>query len=120
VERDRRARERQSKERGLEKRAQELEKQNDDLTRRLASAHGALDAYRKETRRLKDDLERVRGSRSMRLGRALTKPASLLRRSGAGDAESPAQLPEAPSSAPVTSAAKRSSAPTSRSDTGAK
>src|SRR5699024_2923708 len=84
VERDRRARERQSKERGLEKRAQELEKQNDDLTRRLASAHGALDAYRKETRRLKDDLERVRGSRSMRLGRALTKPASLLRRSGAG------------------------------------
>lgn len=80
VERDRRAREKQSKERSLEKRAQELEVQNEDLTRRLASAHGSLDAYRKESRRLKDDLERVRGSRSMRIGRALTKPVGIFRR----------------------------------------
>lgn len=81
VERDRRAREQAYKERSLEKRSQELERENEDLTRRLAHAHGALDAYRKETRRLKDDLERVRGSRSMRLGKALTRPASLLRKS---------------------------------------
>jgi hypothetical protein len=51
-----------------------------DLTRRLGSAHGALEAYRSESARLKADLKRVRGSQAYRLGRALTRPASLVRR----------------------------------------
>ena len=90
VERDRRAREKESAERNQGRRLRDLEQENEDLTRRLASAHGALDAYRKESRRLKDDLERIRGSRSMRIGRVFTKPASVFRRSPAPEPGEPA------------------------------
>lgn len=90
VERDRRARQRTD---GAEKKAAELsatvrrlEKQIDDaqqskndLKKRLMEAEGSLTAYRRETRRLKSDLERVRGSRSMKIGRVITSPAALLR-----------------------------------------
>ncbi|MGO1257379.1 MAG: glycosyltransferase [Brachybacterium sp.] len=52
-----------------------------DLTRRLREAHGKLDAYKREYHRLRDDLQRVRGSRSYRIGRAVLSPASLFRSS---------------------------------------
>lgn len=90
VERDRRAR--QTKEiadnrvkelagkvRSLERRVEEVEGQRKTLSRRLVEAGGSLDAYRRETRRLKDDLQRVRGSRSMRIGRTITGAASIFR-----------------------------------------
>lgn len=51
-----------------------------DLERRLGSAHGALDAYRSENAQLKEDLKRVRQSRSMRVGRAILSPATALKR----------------------------------------
>ena len=51
-----------------------------ELTRKLGSAHGALEAYRAENARLKDDLHRVRGSRSMAIGRAVLSPATLMKR----------------------------------------
>ncbi|WP_422115729.1 glycosyltransferase [Brachybacterium sp. UNK5269] len=112
VERDRRARERASTESQLEKRNQELEREKEDLTRRLASAHGALDAYRKESRRLKDDLERVRGSRSMRIGRAITKPASVFRRGpDAGEQQGSGMMAlPSPETASITGAASTDAA----------
>ncbi|MER7073744.1 glycosyltransferase [Terrabacter sp. NPDC000476] len=61
-------------------RLRKLEKENKDLTRRLGSANSALDAYRAETARLKADLKRLRSSQAYRLGRTLTRPATLLRR----------------------------------------
>ena len=64
----------------IEERRKILEREKAGLIKRLADAHGALGAYRKEVRRLKDDLKRVRGSRSMRIGRAITKPVSFFRR----------------------------------------
>jgi len=57
-----------------------LRTENKELTRRLGSANAALDAYRAETTRLKTDLKRLRTGRSYRLGRALTSPVGLLRR----------------------------------------
>jgi len=68
-----------------------LRRETTDLTRRLGSANAALDAYRAETARLKSDLKRVRGSRSYRVGRLLSRPLSLvqaLRRLGSTDATS--------------------------------
>ncbi len=68
-----------------EKQAKELRRlqaEVADLTRRLGSAHGALEAYRSESTRLKADLKRVRGSQAYRIGRVLTRPASLVRRPG--------------------------------------
>ena len=64
----------------IEERRKILEREKAGLIKRLADAHGALGAYRKEVRRLKDDLKRVRGSRSMRIGQAITKPVSFFRR----------------------------------------
>lgn len=60
-----------------------------DLTRRLGSAHGSLDAYRAETRRLKEDLARLRGSRALRISRAISGSAQSLKRSLTGVRESP-------------------------------
>ncbi|MGO0577030.1 glycosyltransferase [Ornithinimicrobium panacihumi] len=51
-----------------------------DLTQRLGSANAALDAYRAETRRLKDDLARLRRSRALRLSRAAGDPLGTLKR----------------------------------------
>lgn len=79
AEADKRIAELSARVRGLERKAGETEQERASLKRRLADAHGALEAYRRETRRLKADLERVRGSRSMRIGRMLTRPAGLLR-----------------------------------------
>lgn len=74
----------------LERRARKAEKelarlkgvqtQAKDLKRRLGSANASLDAYRAETARLKADLKRLRGSESYRIGRAVTRPVSMLRR----------------------------------------
>lgn len=80
VERDERAGEREEEDRRLSERIGAMEREAADLKRRLARAHGSLEAYRKETRRLKDDLARVRGSRSLKVGRAITAPASMFRR----------------------------------------
>ncbi|WP_158316688.1 glycosyltransferase [Agrococcus pavilionensis] len=84
------ARERQHKAReaAYKKRIQDLERaveaakkhQDADMRRRLASAHGSLDAYRRETKRLKEDLQRVRSSNSMRLGRAVLSPLHAVKR----------------------------------------
>ncbi len=56
------------------------QQQDAELKRRLGSAMGALDAYRAESRRLKADLQRVRASRSMRIGRAALAPVRLIKR----------------------------------------
>ena len=86
------ARERKAKrkERQQEARIKQLEqevkaarkRQDDDLKRRLAAAHGALDAYRAESKRLKEDLHRVRSSNSMRVGKALLSPLHAAKRLG--------------------------------------
>ncbi len=65
-----------------------LRKQQQELTRRLGSAHAALDAYRAETARLKGDLQRVRGSRSYRVGRTLAAPLALVRPTQRGNSTS--------------------------------
>ncbi|WP_353951823.1 glycosyltransferase [Knoellia sp. S7-12] len=92
-----------------EKQAKELKQlrtQNKDLTRRLGSAHGALDAYRAESARLKSDLKRLRAGRAYRLGRALTHPMTVVRRTGQKPAPAaPLQLEAAPHKAPATAAA---------------
>lgn len=54
------------------------------LTQKLGSAHGALDAYRAENARLKVDLQRVRASRSMTIGRTVLAPAGWLRKAFRG------------------------------------
>lgn len=61
---------------------------DEDLTRRLASAMGALEAYRAETRRLKADLQRVRSSMSMRVGRAALSPVHFVKGLGQGRPQS--------------------------------
>lgn len=80
--RDRRARERIAQlEEELRRSTQAADasrREADDLRRRLADAHGALVAFRRETARLKSDLRRVRGSTTMRVGRALLAPAQGL------------------------------------------
>ena len=58
----------------LERRVAALQTRNTDLNRRLGTAEGSLRAYRRETARLKNDLKRVRGSRSYRLGRRMVDP----------------------------------------------
>ncbi|WP_405216959.1 glycosyltransferase [Agrococcus sp. Ld7] len=69
--------------RQLEAEVRAARKQQDrDLTRRLASAHGSLEAYRKETKRLKDDLQRVRSSNSMRIGKIVLGPLHAVKRLG--------------------------------------
>ena len=60
-----------------ERRRRQFRDENADLVRRLGSAHGALNAYRKETARLKDDLRRLRGSRSYKLGKRIVDPFGL-------------------------------------------
>lgn len=77
-----------AKEQALKKRIEALERevaaakqfQDADMRRRLASAHGALEAYRKETKRLKADLQRVRGSNAMRIGKVVLSPVHAMRR----------------------------------------
>ncbi|MGP4917150.1 glycosyltransferase [Brachybacterium tyrofermentans] len=56
-----------------------LEQERRELRAQAARDFAALEAYRKETRRLKDDLKRVRSSRSMRIGKFFTSPAQWLR-----------------------------------------
>lgn len=66
----------------LEKRQKQLEKERaelirlraekQDLTKRLGSAVASVEAYRKETKRLKDDLQRLRASKALRLSRAIS------------------------------------------------
>ena len=51
----------------------------DTLKSELASAQAALDAYRAENKRLKEDLQRVRTSRSMKVGKALTSPGRVFK-----------------------------------------
>lgn len=60
--------------------AREKAADSEDLTRRLGKAHGALEAYRAESVRLKSDLKKVRGSRSMRIGRAVLAPVAAARK----------------------------------------
>lgn len=59
--------------------AQQAKAQQDDLKRRLADAHGALNAYRKENKKLKADLKRVRESRTMKVGKMVLWPVSFIR-----------------------------------------
>jgi len=55
---------------------------NEALTRKLGSTTASLEASRTEIKRLKSDLAHVRGSRSLRIGRAVLSPLQLLRRRG--------------------------------------
>lgn len=70
----------EARERRLERDLARRELEKQDLFRELGKARSALDAYRKETRRLKDDLRRVRNSSSMRIGKAVTRPIAFFRR----------------------------------------
>ncbi|PCC41528.1 glycosyltransferase [Brevibacterium aurantiacum] len=83
MESNRRAQVREARESWLEKLVVQHEEEKEELTRELGKVRSALDAYRKESRRLKDDLRRVRGSRSIRIGRAITRAFSVFR-PGAG------------------------------------
>lgn len=99
VESQHRARDDVSQARQFELRVNELQRENDEVTRKLAGANGALDAYRKETRRLKGDLQRVRSSRSMRIGKAVTRPLAAFVRGRRGrETEEPKALPTTQSS----------------------
>ena len=133
VERDRRAKQRKresekkiadlaAKVRGLERQVGDVDEARKELNRRLVEANGSLEAYRRETRRLKGDLERVRGSRSMRIGRAITGPVSLFRpkqdppATAAGDASSdvlpaPGGRTEADAGSPAVSSPPTSESP---------
>lgn len=82
-----------------------------DLQRRLGAAHGALDAYRQENRRLKDDLRHVRTSTSLRVGRTVLAPLlgvrRLLERSALKSEEltvAPAANPDSGADAPAAGA----------------
>lgn len=87
-----------------------------DLKRHLSSAHGALNAYRKETQRLKADLKRVRSSRSMRIGRALTSPLRISRQLLVREGHSSPMDPSATSRAVgVSEKGNPTSAPATRS-----
>ncbi|WP_156466353.1 glycosyltransferase [Janibacter sp. Soil728] len=70
----------------------------------LASAEAALRAYRAETARLKEDLQRVRTSRSMRVGKALTSPGRVFR-PGAKPAPTTKAAASPSSPAPIQAAA---------------
>lgn len=81
----------------LAQKLQQLENQRQQLKVDLVRASGSLDAYRRETSRLKDDLKRVRGSRAMQLGRSLLWPVSAtkkLLRSDGGQADDGLGNPE--------------------------
>ncbi|MEX3611029.1 glycosyltransferase [Rothia sp. LK2588] len=58
-----------------QKELRELREQEQDLTRRLGSAVASVEAYRELTKRLKDDLSRLRGSKALRASRALQSVA---------------------------------------------
>lgn len=73
-----------------ERKRRQLRDDNADLTRRLGSAHGALKAYRKESARLKGDLQRLRGSKSFRLGKRVLDPLGLRSRPAPPKALNPA------------------------------
>ncbi|HET7397100.1 MAG TPA: glycosyltransferase [Intrasporangium sp.] len=77
-------------------RLRKVEAENRDLKRRLGSAHGALDAYRAESARLKADLKRLRASQAYRIGRTLARPAALLRRPARPATPAPVAAIEAP------------------------
>lgn len=51
----------------------------------MARIDASLDAYRKQNQQLKDDLARVRGSRSMKVGRVVLSPATFLKKLFRGD-----------------------------------
>lgn len=72
-----------------------------DLAHQLRTAKSSLEASRKEIRRLKDDLVRVRSSRSMRIGRTVLAPLHLLQ--GKGRAKNTTDAPELPGRPQVTS-----------------
>lgn len=82
------------------------------LKAELVSANGSLVAYRAETARLKEDLQRVRGSRSMRVGKVLTSPARAFRVIGRPVRTSEREIvrPRASWSEPATSEPVRSPA----------
>ncbi|MGW9005116.1 glycosyltransferase [Brevibacterium casei] len=80
VQRESRNADQETEARNFEHRLKELNREKAEIERKLATARSSLDAYRKETRRLKDDLKRVRGSRSMRIGRAVTQSLNAFRR----------------------------------------
>lgn len=56
-----------------------LQKEIKSLTRRLGSAHGALNAYRAESKELKSNLANLRGSKTMRAGRLVLAPLTATR-----------------------------------------
>lgn len=56
-----------------------LQGERASVVRQLGTTRSSLEASRKEIQRLKSDLERVRSSRSMRVGRALLAPLRVLK-----------------------------------------
>ena len=64
----------------LAKELKQLQKKREQLKVDLVRANGSLDAYRRETARLKDDLKRVRGSRAMQVGRSVLWPATAAKK----------------------------------------
>lgn len=62
--------------------ARERESANElvELQRRLSAAQGALHTYRIEHEQLRDSVTRLRGSRSMRLGKAMLAPVRAMKK----------------------------------------
>ncbi|WP_281965238.1 glycosyltransferase [Serinicoccus marinus] len=83
--------------------ARTLARQVPDLSRRLGSAHGALNAYRSENRRLKKDLARLRQSRALRFSRLVNERLGYFRptRSVDRDASTASPSPAHPGIADV-------------------
>lgn len=81
-----------------------LSGQTAQLTKDLGSARAALDAYRQENQRLKDDLKRVRASKSMKVGKAVLSPVhsatSLLGRTKSAQTSTEASAGKSPDQAP--------------------
>ncbi|MGY5765400.1 glycosyltransferase [Brachybacterium sp. DNPG3] len=80
-------------------------KEQKALTSKLGETHAKLEAYRKESRRLREDLERVRGSRTFKVGKAVLSPTRLFRGGGSTGAAAVAELPAGSGSAEQTSSA---------------
>ncbi|WP_237210170.1 glycosyltransferase [Rothia nasimurium] len=64
----------------LNKRLEEAESLKNLAEDRLSKAEGSLRAYRAETKRLKDDLKRLRASRALRLSRAISSYTLAMRK----------------------------------------
>lgn len=65
--------------RAATKERKELAAALEQTTAKLGETFAKLEAYRKESRRLREDIERVRGSRTFKVGKAVLSPTKVFR-----------------------------------------